>query len=110
MACGGCRQGSVRVEADLTSKNPTLETDGSIMFPEGDAVPVVEGYTVDENDPQRLVPDDDCACFYKITGIMLQRNGEYSPHHVCRHPECEHKTKTVTPDICKGCPFRTQEG
>lgn len=106
MGCTGCNK---RVNVTLSKQvmtSPMLESDGSIVFPEGQEVPVVEGYTPHPSDPQKLVPLEDGACDWKITGIMLQKDGSYKPHHVCRNSKCEHKTKPVTPSICQGCPFR----
>lgn len=111
MACGGCRGDRVVVNQQPVEQTaPIMEQDGSIVFPEGTDVLQIEGYSVDPNNPRRLVPHEDSACFYKITGIMLTRDGSYKPHSVCRHSECEHRTKPVTPDICKGCPFRSKKG
>ena len=107
MGCGGCR-GSFSFKApDKESLvAPVMDSDGSILFPKDYTVPVIEGYHLDEENEQRLIPDDDCHCAWKITGIMLQKDGSYRPHHVCRHSKCEHRSKPVTPDVCKGCPLR----
>lgn len=109
MGCGGCREGiTVQVENAETLQAPVLEPDGSIRYPESQEVPEIEGYTLDEEDDHRLIPDEKCHCVWKITGIMLQKKGGYKPHHVCRHSECEHRSKPVTPEICKACPFRQE--
>lgn len=109
MACGGCR-GPVKVQTDRaeTIKAPTMDPDGSMRFPRDKPVPVVEGYHPDPEDQHHLIPDEDANCLYKITGILLQKDGSYQPHHVCRKSDCEHYTKAVTPDICKACPLREQ--
>lgn len=107
MSCGGCRQQTkIKVSAAVILKAPILLSEGVIQFPEGQVAPQVAGYTSDESDKSRLIPDKDCACDWKITGIMLQKGGDYKPHHVCRQSKCEHGTKPVTADICKACPFR----
>ena len=107
MGCGGCRQG-VTINLDKHAKvtAPIMDNDGSIVFPEGEEVPVIEGYTLDAENPQRLIPAVDNACVWKITGIMLQKDGSYKPLHVCRQSKCEHSSKPVAPSICQGCPFR----
>jgi hypothetical protein len=111
MGCGGCRQGvTVNLDKYAKIKAPAMDSDGSIVFPEGEAVLNIEGYTPDVENPQRLIPDVDSACSSKITGIMLQKDGSYKPIHVCRESKCEHSSKPVTPSICQGCPFRKVDG
>ena len=107
MGCGRCRQQTkIKVSAAAILKAPVMQSDGVIQFPEGQTAPLVAGYTSDEGDKSRLIPDEDCACVWKITGIMLQKGGTYKPHHVCRQSKCEHRSKPVTADICKACPLR----
>lgn len=109
MACGGCKQGiSVNIEKAEVLKAPVMNPDGSIQYPEDQEVPVIEGYTLDEDDDHRLIPDVACGCVYKITGILMQKDGTFKPHHVCRHSQCEHNMKPVTFDICESCPLRQQ--
>lgn len=110
MGCGGCRKGiTVQVDTAESLKAPVLKPDGSIQFPKDQEVPNIEGYKVSSSDDHRLIPDEACACIWKITGIMLQKNGGYKPHHVCRHSKCEYRSKEVNFDICKACPLREEE-
>lgn len=108
MSCGGCGS-RIRIKVDKPEmlKSPVIDQDGVIVFPQDqEEIPVIDGYTVDEENPLRLIPNEDAHCVWKITGIMLQKSGSYRPHHVCRNSKCEHRSKPVTPDICKACPLR----
>lgn len=109
MGCGSCRKQNGRnVPApQMVSKAPTLHPDGCIEF-KMEPVPEVEGYTRDADNPMVLVPKA-VPCVFRMTGIMLQRNGVYKPHHVCRESKCEHRSKEVTLEICAGCPFRQDD-
>lgn len=107
MGCGGCRrQISIKLSAAKKLRAPVIQSEGVIQFPEGQTAPLVDGYTLDEDDNSRLIPDENCACDWKITAVMLQKVGGYTPNHVCRHSKCEHRSKKVTADICRECPYR----
>jgi hypothetical protein len=107
MGCGSCRTGKViRLDKMPPVKAPTMDSDGSMVFPEGQELPVIDGYKPVADDPQRLSPREENGCRWKITGIMMQRDGSYKPLHVCRNSECEHKQKPVEPSVCVACPFR----
>lgn len=108
MGCGGCREQNAKQfqVPKPVLKTPKLYSDGSIEFPEDQPDPKIEGYEPSPDNPQILVPKEPVDCPYRVTGIMLQKDGTYRPHHVCRHSKCEHKGKQVNFDICKGCPFR----
>lgn len=107
MGCGSCRQGVNNITADII-KAPIMNPDGSITFPSKGKVPLIEGYTANPENEFNLIPDNNCVCIHKMTGIMLQRNGIYKPHHVCMCSKCPHKSKAVTTDICKACSFRQE--
>ncbi len=106
MGCLGCGGRPQRINLpELPITTPQLRADGSIVYPDGEAPDTIQGYSVDPEDPQRLIPDG-VGCSWRITGIMLDADGTYKPHHVCRNSECEHSTKPVTFDICGECEFR----
>jgi hypothetical protein len=111
MPCGGCNQKGVNIQIHTAEElqAPVTNKDGSIQYPKGHDVPEINGYTKDPEDEYRLIPQEDCACIWKITGILLQQDGTYEPHHICFNNECEHTSKPVTFDICKNCTFREQE-
>jgi hypothetical protein len=102
MGCGGCGQNSYRVPVKVETNVPEILPDGSIEFKE-EPVPDLEGYEL--SGPMTLKPTG-VTCTYRVTGIMLQRDGSYAPLHVCRHNKCEYKNKPVTDSICQGCPLR----
>ena len=105
MACCGGKKYVVKMpqvpEPKITV--PQLQADGSIKFP-GPA-PVVEGYAQCPEDETVVRPKGE-HCLYRITGIMLQRDGIYRPYHACRQSQCPHRGKEVNFTICQTCPFR----
>ena len=110
MACCGGKKYVVKMpqvpEPKITV--PQLQADGSIKFPEGVEILQIDGYTPCEDNPRLLKPNGP-GCSFRITGVMLNKNGTYTPYHVCRHQKCEHRSKQVTFKICGGCPFRATE-
>lgn len=110
MGCGGCRN-QVVVQTESATPKRVQETpeyhpeDGSITFPEGSELFEIQGYEVDEDDERRLISNMP-ICTYRMTGIMLQKDGKFRPHHICTG-NCEHKSKPVTHDICLECPIRS---
>jgi len=107
MGCGGCQGGKVRIDLPPVT-SPVMNQEGAIEYPEGHDIPEIQGYHADPENDRVLIPDDGVGCDYRIAGILMQRDGSYKPHFVCRHTQCEHKSKPVTMDICKGCPFRNK--
>lgn len=106
MSCGGCRGGSPHIVPvpPAALKTPQYQPmDGSITFPEGIDMMDIEGYEVDPEDERRLLSIMP-PCMFRITGVMLQKDSTFKPHHVC-NGKCEHKGKPVTLEICKGCPL-----
>jgi len=107
MGCGGCRKGiTINLDKQAKITAPIMDSDGSIVYPEGEVPPEIEGYKPTKDDPQRLSPREESACVWKITGIMMQRDGTYKPLHVCRSQECKHKSKPVSSGVCQACPHR----
>lgn len=102
MSC--CNSSKVPVPP-VPPKTPQIEIDGAVVFPEEAEIVDIEGYEVDPEDERRFIPTGP-ACSKRMTGIMLQKDGTFAPHHVCMHQQCEHKSKPVTFKICEGCPFR----
>lgn len=112
MGCGSCRNEGGPIHrvhiSEAALKTPRYHPgDGSITFPEGTPMVDIDGYGVDEDDHRRLVSHMP-ECQYRITGIMLQKDSTFKPHHVCTGP-CEHRTKPVTYAICSGCPLSHKE-
>ena len=103
MSCNGCAGNRLTVTIPPTNA-PHLQPDGSIWFPE--KAPEVEGYYVDPDNEDILIPDDPVPCPWRITGIILQQEGNYEPYHVCRNSVCPYATKPVTLGICKECPHK----
>lgn len=101
MVCGGC--GTTKITLTKPISTPILHSDGVIEFPKDQELPVINGY---EPDGQKLIPKDGVECVWRITGIMLQKDGTYKPHHVCRHSKCEYRSQPVDFDICKKCNWR----
>lgn len=108
MSCGGCRGfksiGS-NSQAPVPSKTaPTYNPeDSSIIFPEGMTPMDIDGYSVDPEDSQRLVSEMP-TCGVRMTGVMLQQDGTYLPHHHCLGA-CEHKGSQVDLAKCNACPL-----
>lgn len=103
---GCCNRNTNKVSIPpLPPNTPIIESDGSVVFPEDVEIMNIQGYEVDPEDDRRLIPIG-AGCSKRMTGIMLQRDGTFAPHHVCMHNQCEHKSKPVTFDICEGCPLR----
>lgn len=105
--CNSTRPKKVIEVPQIPSNIPRLNGDGTIEFPEGVEILQIDGYTPCE-DNYRLLKPDGPGCSYRITGVMLNKNGTYTPYHVCRHQKCEHRSKQVTFKICEGCPFRSK--
>lgn len=107
MSCGGCggnvHQVTARLEPDPDA--PLMFPDGTVLF--YSEAPEVDGYTKDPEDPRKLIPNKPVACGYRISGILLNRDGSYTPTHICRHSDCEHLYKEITFDICSECPLKT---
>lgn len=105
--CGGCRQGvTINYDDRAELKAPMMDDDGNMIFPEGADVPVIEGFKPCEDNPGKLVPESDTACMWKMTGIMLQKDGSYKPLFVCQNKECSENSQQVTPATCAACPLR----
>ncbi len=109
MGCGGCGRNQIPTQYENyvtndSNRSPKLHPDGVIEFFK-EPIPVIEGYDTDPYEPMKLIPKGS-GCAYRITGILMQKNGTHIPHHVCRHSKCEHKGKPVTFDICDSCPLR----
>ena len=75
--------------------------DGSITFPPELEMFEIAGYEVDPQNPRRLLSTMP-PCMHRITGVMLQKDGRYAPHHVCNGPS-SHRSQPVTYDICNEC-------
>ena len=108
MACGSCRGRTQTVKIKRPITMPQMRNDGSIEYPEGHEIPVIEGYVRDEENPNLMVPEGNVSCEYKITGIGLQKDGSYKPMSSCRNSLCEHSGMEVTHTICSGCPLRSE--
>ena len=110
MGCGGCRQGvTIQISDPNVIKAPVMNSDGSIQYPKNQKVPVIQGYEQDPKDYSRLITQNSCGCTWRITGLLLNKEGTHLPHHVCRHSKCEHRSKPVTMDICQTCPLKETE-
>lgn len=106
MGCSNCdRQVSINVSQNPI-KAPTMNADGSITYPDGDTLPIIDGYREDPDNDRNLLPVEGNGCAWRITGIMLRKDGTYQPHHVCRNSKCAYKAKPVTFPICHTCPYR----
>ncbi len=107
MGCGACRNNvTVRIDKKTIPKTPSMDVEGAIVYPEGESLPVIQGYQVDPENTQRLLPLIDADCEKRITGIMMTKDGSFEPHHVCRNSDSEHKSQRVTLRDCSTCPVR----
>lgn len=109
MACGRCSRARKLALKKMPPprRSPQLQQDGGILLPESMEGTKIEGYTQDPENPLKLLSDTDSYCQNRMTGILLQKDGSYSPSHICMEDKSPHKSQQVTPDICKACPFRS---
>jgi len=106
MACGGCGSPSkIPVKTVIKTNMPTLHGDGSIEFLEGQTILKIQGYEPDQ-DNERILKPNGVGCSYRLTGIMLDRDGTYKPMHICKNGECNYRGDQVSFDICKECKYR----
>jgi hypothetical protein len=106
MGCGGCRQNNSKVTAQLKPEQdqPLVYPDGTIHY--AHEAPEIPGYKRDPNDPTKLKPAVDAPCGYRISGIMLDKDGTFTMNHVCNHSECPLRWKRVTLEDCADCDHR----
>lgn len=104
MGCLGCLKNTTKPKPIPTA--PVLDEEGGITYPNGTRGMGV-GYSVDPDNEQRIVPDEDTKCTERISSVILTKTGVYIPFHVCRHTECELRSQEVNLSICRECRFRT---
>lgn len=107
MGCGGCNGKNVdKVTASLkpVEGQPLVYTDGTIHY--ASRAPEIEGYTRDPEDETKLKPAVQAPCGFRVSGIMLQKDGTFTMNHVCNHSACPLRWKRVTLNDCAECEHR----
>lgn len=104
----GCCPNITRLSRKLMNDRPNrpqLQQDGSLIYPDNVKVNPTEGYHIDPENPQRLVPNIIAPCKFRITGVLKKKEGGYETMHVCNCSACPLKSQQITLEQCSQCDF-----